>query len=161
MTDDNSVTTNLRDGISTMIRVIAAGKIKDRRIGDLVADYLKRAGAMARIQVVEVRDSDPEREAREMVAKLGSAQGQEWVVALDEHGDDLTSRQLAQLLGRHGSISFIIGGADGLGPAVRQRADQTLRLSHMTLTHEMARLVLVEQVSRGLSILRGKPYHRD
>ncbi len=144
-----------------MIRIIAAGKIKDRRLRDLVDDYLKRAGAMARVEVVEVRDSEPEREARDMVAKLGSTQGQERVIAMDEHGTDLTSRQLAKLLGQYGSLSFIIGGADGLGSAVRNRADQTVRLSQMTFTHEMARLVLIEQIYRGLSILRGKPYHRD
>jgi len=144
-----------------MIRIISVGKIKDVRIRALVADFAKRTGAMARFQGVEVRDSEPEKEAQDLVAKLGSAQGQEWVVAMDEKGEPYTSRDLAGLLGKHGSISFLIGGADGLGSAARNRADQTLCLSRMTLTHEMARLILAEQIYRGLSILRGKPYHRD
>ena len=59
-----------------------------------------------------------------------------------------------------GSISFLIGGPDGLGPAARERSTRTFRLSSMTLTHEMARTLLIEQIYRGLSILRGKPYHR-
>ena len=95
-----------------------------------------------------------------MVQKLGSPGGRQLVVALDEHGDDLTSEQFSRLLGEHGSMGFLVGGADGLGPAARQRADRTLRLSSLTLTHEMARMLLAEQIYRGLSILRGKPYHR-
>jgi 23S rRNA (pseudouridine1915-N3)-methyltransferase len=143
-----------------MIRIIAVGKIKDKRLSGLMDDFLKRIRVMAPIEVVEVRDSAPKKEGRDMVAQLGSAHGQQLVVALDEHGEDLTSREFASLLGAHGGISFLIGGADGLGDEARSRAGRTVRLSSMTLTHEMARVLLVEQVYRGLSILRGKPYHR-
>jgi 23S rRNA (pseudouridine1915-N3)-methyltransferase len=143
-----------------MIRIIAAGKIKDKRLAGLLDDYLKRIRPMAPLEVLEIRDSTPEKEGKEMAARLGSAQGQQLVVAMDEHGEDLTSREFAQLIGGHGGLSFLIGGADGLGPEARQRAQRTIRLSSMTLTHEMARVVLAEQVYRGLSILRGKPYHR-
>lgn len=143
-----------------MIRIIAAGKVKDRRLAGLLDDFLKRIRAMAPIEVLEIRDSTPEREGKDMVARVGSAQSRQLVVAMDEHGDDLTSQDLADLLGRHGGISFLIGGADGLGPDPLSRADRTLRLSSLTLTHEMARMLLAEQIYRGLSILRGKPYHR-
>jgi len=143
-----------------MIRIIAVGKIKDKRLRGLLDDYLKRIRAMAPVEVVEIRDSNVEKEGRDLVAPLGSAQGSQLVVALDETGDDLTSRDFAFLLGGHGSISFLIGGADGLGGDARVRADRTVRLSSMTWTHEMARVLLVEQIYRGLSILRGKPYHR-
>jgi 23S rRNA (pseudouridine1915-N3)-methyltransferase len=143
-----------------MIRIIAAGKIKDKRLAGLMDDYLKRIRAMAPAEVVEIRDADPDREGRAMVAKLGSARGSALVVALDEHGEGLTSREFASLLGAHGGISFLIGGADGLGAAARSRAGRTVRLSRLTLTHEMARVLLAEQIYRGLSILRGKPYHR-
>ena len=143
-----------------MIRIVAVGKMKDKRLAALVDDYLKRARPLARVEVVEIRDSDPEREAREMVDRLGSAAGNQLVVALDERGDPLTSVGISELLGAHGDIGFLIGGADGLGPAARERAGRTLRLSRLTLTHEMARLLLAEQVYRGLTILRGMPYHR-
>jgi 23S rRNA (pseudouridine1915-N3)-methyltransferase len=143
-----------------MIRIIAAGKIKDKRLAGLLDDYLKRIRVMAPVEVVEIRDATPEKEGREMVARLGSVQGSSLVVALDEHGEDLTSREFAEMLGGHGGISFLIGGADGLGHEARARAGRTVRLSSMTLTHEMARMLLAEQVYRGLSILRGKPYHR-
>lgn len=143
-----------------MIRIIAAGKIKDKRLAGLLDDYLKRIRPLAPVEVLEIRDSTPEKEGREMAARLGSAQGRQLVVAMDELGEDLTSVEFAQLIGGHGGISFLIGGADGLGPEARLRAQRTIRLSSMTLTHEMARVLLAEQVYRGLSILRGKPYHR-
>jgi len=143
-----------------MIRIIATGKIKDKRLAGLLDDYLKRIRVMAPVEVVEIRDASPEKEGHEMVARLGSAQGASLVVALDELGEALTSREFSEMLGVHGGISFLIGGADGLGDVARARAGRTVRLSSMTLTHEMARVLLAEQVYRGLSILRGKPYHR-
>lgn len=143
-----------------MIRIIAVGKVRDKRLAGLVDNYLKRIGGMAPVEMAEVRDATPSREGKDMVARLGSARGQQLVVAMDEQGEDLTSREFSELLGGHGGISFLIGGADGLGVEIRARADRTVRLSSMTLTHEMARVFLAEQIYRGLSILRGKPYHR-
>lgn len=143
-----------------MIRIVAVGKMKDRRLDALLEDYLQRIRVLAPVEVLEIKDQDPQKEGKAMVAKLGSARGRGRVVALDEKGEDVTSRDLARLLGDHGGISFLVGGADGLGPAARERADRTLRLSSLTLTHEMARTLLAEQIYRGLSILRGKPYHR-
>jgi 23S rRNA (pseudouridine1915-N3)-methyltransferase len=143
-----------------MLRIIAVGRMKDSRLAALVEEYLKRLRPLSPTEVIEIKDSDPEREGREMAARLGSARGRELVVAMDEHGEDLTSEAFAEVLGAHGSIAFLVGGADGLGAAARERADRTLRLSSMTLTHEMARMLLAEQIYRGLSILRGRPYHR-
>ena len=143
-----------------MIRVIAIGKIKDSRLAGLADEYFKRLRPMAPAEVIELKDSRPEKEGRDMAAKLGSAGGSQYIVAMDEHGDDVTSVELAAILGERGNIAFLVGGADGLGSAARSRADRTLRLSSLTLTHEMARVLLMEQIYRGLSILRGKPYHR-
>ena len=103
---------------------------------------------------------EQQRVIREMVARLGSASGNTPVMAMDEKGDDLSSEEFARLLGKHGSITLLIGGADGLGTAARQRATRTLKLSSMTWTHEMARVLLIEQIYRGFSILKGRPYHR-
>lgn len=143
-----------------MIRLLAVGKIKDKRLAGLAADFLRRIGPMAPAEVVELKDSRPDKEGRDMSARLGSRGGHQLVVAMDEKGDDLSSTDLADLLSRHGNICFLLGGADGLGAAARERADRTLCLSRLTLTHEMARVLLLEQIYRGLSILRGKPYHR-
>lgn len=143
-----------------MIRILAVGKVKDKRLSALADDFFKRLRTMAPAEVVELKDSQIEKEGRDMVAKLGSSTGNQVVVAMDEHGEDLTSTQLSTLLGKHGNVCFLIGGADGLGQAARERANRTIRLSSLTMTHEMARVLLLEQIYRGLSILRGKPYHR-
>jgi 23S rRNA (pseudouridine1915-N3)-methyltransferase len=143
-----------------MIRIIAVGRMKDKRLAALADDFLKRIRPMAPVEVLEIKDSQPDKEGREMVARLGSATGAGMTIALDERGEDLTSQEFAGLLGDHGGISFLVGGADGLGGPTADRADRTVRLSSMTLTHEMARVLLLEQIYRGLSILRGKPYHR-
>jgi len=141
-----------------MIRIIAVGKIKDRHSASLIETYLTRARPWAVCEVVELKDQSPEKEGRAMIDRIGLS---EMVVALDEGGEAPTSRDFAALLASHGSITFLIGGPDGLGDAAHQRADRTVRLSSMTFPHELARLVLAEQIYRGLSINRGHSYHRD
>lgn len=86
------------------------------------------------------------------------------IIALDEHGKDLTSVQLAQHLtqwqqgGR--DVSFVIGGADGLDPEFKRTADMLIRISSMTLPHGMVRVMLAEQLYRAWSITQNHPYHR-
>ncbi len=144
-----------------MIRILAVGKLRDRRLADLVADYQRRIRPHARLQIVELRDQDAGREGRQILDQLGPPGGTALVLALDERGESVSSHDLAGILGGHGSLTFVVGGPDGLTDAVRQRADRVLRLSRLTLTHEWARALLCEQIYRGLSILRGLPYHRD
>jgi 23S rRNA (pseudouridine1915-N3)-methyltransferase len=146
------------DGV---IQIVAVGKIKDRRLAELVAEYVRRCRPLRPVEVVEVRDSDPRREAQAMLRHLGSPEGTELVVALDEDGDEVSSRDLAGLLGQHGRVTFLIGGPDGLGTAAKKRSGRSLRLSALTLPHELVRVLLAEQIYRGLAILRGLPYHRD
>jgi 23S rRNA (pseudouridine1915-N3)-methyltransferase len=143
-----------------MIRIIAVGRLRDRRLADLAGDYQLRIRSLAPLEVVELKDQTPAREARQFLNRLGPAGGNEVVIALDERGEAIDSLGLAKLLGRHGSLAFLVGGTDGLTDEVRQRADRVLRLSRLTLTHEWARVLLLEQIYRGLSILRGLPYHR-
>jgi 23S rRNA (pseudouridine1915-N3)-methyltransferase len=81
------------------------------------------------------------------------------MVALDERGRDLTTKQFAALLGE--PTAFVIGGADGLHPAIRKEAALLLRLSALTLPHALAQVVLCEQLYRAATLLTGHPYHRD
>lgn len=81
------------------------------------------------------------------------------IVALDERGKDLTTRQFSQLLSA--PTAFVIGGADGLDPAIRKRAAVLLRLTALTLPHALAQVILCEQLYRGATLLTGHPYHRD
>ncbi len=86
------------------------------------------------------------------------------VIALDEHGAQMTTVQLSQQLSiwqqQGGDVSFVIGGADGLDAEFKKNADMLLRLSSMTLPHGMVRVILAEQLYRAWSILRNHPYHR-
>jgi 23S rRNA (pseudouridine1915-N3)-methyltransferase len=81
------------------------------------------------------------------------------LVALDERGKDLTTKQFAALLQQ--PTTFVIGGADGLDTAIKQRAALLLRLSALTLPHALAQVVLCEQIYRAATLLTGHPYHRD
>ncbi|MFY9315593.1 MAG: 23S rRNA (pseudouridine(1915)-N(3))-methyltransferase RlmH [Burkholderiales bacterium] len=81
------------------------------------------------------------------------------LVALDERGRDLTTAQFAALLAE--PTAFVIGGADGLDPAIKKRAAVLLRLSALTLPHALAQVVLCEQIYRAATLLTGHPYHRD
>ena len=81
------------------------------------------------------------------------------LVALDERGKDLTTKQFAALLGE--PTAFVIGGADGLDPAMKKEASLLLRLSALTLPHALAQVVLCEQLYRAATLLTGHPYHRE
>jgi 23S rRNA (pseudouridine1915-N3)-methyltransferase len=88
-----------------------------------------------------------------------------YLIALDERGSQWTTRQLAdhmrQWQTRHREVVFIIGGADGLHPDIKQRAHQLLQLSALTLPHGLVRILLAEQLYRGVTLLNNHPYHRE
>lgn len=86
-------------------------------------------------------------------------------IALDERGDAPTTRQLAERLakwmGDGADVAFIIGGPDGLDPRIKDTADETMRLSSLTLPHALVRVILAEALYRAVSVTKGHPYHRD
>jgi len=139
------------------IRVIAVGKVRKRWIQDGLAVYLKR---MPGLVVSELKDSNPQREAEAILAEL---RPEERLVVLCEEGELLASEALAERLQGTGSerLAFVIGGADGLNPALKGRAYWRLSLSPLTFPHELARLLLLEQLYRALSIQQGGAYHRS
>ncbi|MEC7140174.1 MAG: 23S rRNA (pseudouridine(1915)-N(3))-methyltransferase RlmH, partial [Pseudomonadota bacterium] len=108
----------------------------------------------------------PEREskAREGTDLLAALPGSSFVIALDERGEDMTSPDFARLLGdrldQGQSLSFIIGGADGLSDDVRECADRLIRFGRLTWPHQLVRGLLLEQIYRAETILLGHPYHR-
>ena len=121
-----------------------------------VAGYLKR---LPGLEVVELRDGGMAREAGAIREALRPG---EQLVALTEEGRSLSSADLARQLQGSGSqrLAFVIGGADGLAASIRAEASWQLSLSPMTFPHELARLLLLEQLYRALSIQQGGPYHR-
>ena len=140
------------------MRVIAVGKIRERFIAEGIGEYLKRLGPLARVEVVEVRDSNKEDEAE----KILKAAGDDYLVILDVCGKELSSEEFAVFLKKNSDkkISFIIGGPEGLSEKVLAKANFRLSVSKMTFTHEMCRLFLLEQIYRGYMILSGRKYHK-
>ena len=137
-------------------RIIAVGKVRKGWVQEGVALYLKR---LQGLQVVELKDSTPEKEAEAIRSTL---RADEWPVMLMEQGTPLASIPFAQRLERLGNerLAFVIGGADGLTAELRAAARWQLSLSPMTFPHELARLLLLEQLFRAQAILQGSPYHR-
>ena len=135
------------------LKVVAVGRIAPhfREAQDY---YLKR---VRNLEVVEVKKGKSLKEEGERI--LSKLKG--FTVVLDERGRELPSRELASLISKHPSITFVIGGADGLSEEVKKRGNFLLSLSKMTLQHDVARIVLLEQIFRAQEILRGSPYHRD
>ncbi|WP_242372904.1 23S rRNA (pseudouridine(1915)-N(3))-methyltransferase RlmH [Anaeromyxobacter sp. SG26] len=151
------------------LRVVAVGRDRSGLYAPAIEEYAKRLGRYARFELVEVPEARKhagtaqakEEEAGSLLAKLGP---RERVVALDERGAEWTSVQLAERVRRWTEggrdVALVIGGSDGLSRAVLDRAEETLALSRLTLAHRLARLVLVEQLYRAMTILRGEPYHK-
>ena len=153
------------------LRIIAVGKLKERFWKDAVAEYVKRLGAFAQVEVVEIPDRDPAKSGGEAaaMAEEGSgilkACGNSHVILLAIDGTQRSSENFAARLDElmtHGTsdIAFIIGGSTGVAPEVRQRADETLSFGPITMPHNLARVVLAEQVYRAFKIMRGEPYHK-
>ncbi|MFZ0408010.1 MAG: 23S rRNA (pseudouridine(1915)-N(3))-methyltransferase RlmH [Cyanobium sp.] len=138
------------------IRVLAVGKVRKRWIQEGLEVYLKRLPGLT---ISEVRDSTRQREGEAIVAQLRS---DEQLVLLSEEGELWGSVPFAERLQGSGSdrLAFVIGGADGLDPALKARASWILSLSPLTFPHELARLLLLEQLYRALSIQQGGVYHR-
>ena len=142
------------------IKVTWIGKTKDSAIDALTAEYLKRMNRYADVEGVAVKDETAllklcGREARPIKHTL---------VLLDSGGKQLTSEEFAEFIGNYQDrnplpLLFAIGPANGFSREIRQEANLLLSLGKMTLAHELARVVLVEQLYRALTILKGHPYH--
>ncbi len=152
------------------ISIVAVGRLKEPHWRDAAAEYLKRLRPYATVDVVEVPDRDVTADERgalkaEAEGVLRAIPDGAHVVVMDMSGPQLSSEGLAAWLERAGiegrsSLAFVIGGAAGLDAAVFERADERLSLGPMTLPHQLARVVLLEQIYRGFRIVRGEPYHR-
>jgi 23S rRNA (pseudouridine1915-N3)-methyltransferase len=152
------------------ITLVAVGRLKEAHWRDGAAEYLKRLRPYATVDVVEVADRDVTRDearalAEESVDLLRALPDGAHVIALDIGGEPLTSEGLADVIADHmvggrSHVAFVLGGAAGLTPSVLARADARLSLGQMTLPHQLARVVLLEQVYRAFRIMRKEPYHR-
>jgi 23S rRNA (pseudouridine1915-N3)-methyltransferase len=150
--------------------VAAVGKPRDRHLAAAIDEYESRAARYWPLVVAEVREASGRgvspadarrREGERLIERLPDGA---IVVACDERGDRLTSPEFASLLttARDAArdVAFVVGGAYGLDDAVRRAASRSLQLAPWTLPHELARLVLAEQLYRAGTSTRGEPYHK-
>ncbi len=158
------------------IEILCVGKMNAAYLADGCAEYAKRAGGLANFRITELPeetlreknasqtliDRALEKEGQAMLARLRKGTR---VVAMCIEGKQLSSEELAAFfadsaVSGSGDITFVIGSSHGLAPAVKQRADLRLSMSRMTFPHQLARLMLAEQIYRSLSILQGSKYHK-
>ena len=135
------------------------------------AEYIKRMPRELPLSVTEIKPEPRGSKTREQLlaaekTRLQAAlPGYSRIVVLDERGTDLSTLKLAQRLEdwmrEGGDTAFIIGSADGIDEELKQRANEMLRLSSLTLPHAMARLILCEQLYRAVSVVKNHPYHRE
>ena len=144
------------------INLIVVGKLKEKFLVEGVAEYLKRLRKFATLEVREVPECRTVEEEGQKILSL-VPQGS-WLCVLDVSGAALSSEDFAKKIAALNvdgvsNLTFVIGGAFGLSDELRQAASFRLSLSKMTFTHQMARLVLVEQIYRAFKINRHEPYH--
>jgi 23S rRNA (pseudouridine1915-N3)-methyltransferase len=143
------------------IRIAWIGKTKEPAIASLTEEYLKRTSRYAQAEGLALRDE------ADLLAKCGAsgkAGAKSTLVLMDSRGKEFSSEQFAKFLGDYQDrnpmpIIFAIGGADGFEKDTLSAAHHIISLGKMTLSHELARVVLLEQIYRAFTILKGHPYH--
>lgn len=136
------------------------GKLKSSPELTLIEDYQKRLGSNFCIKEIKASSK-----AQEGLSILESIPPGSYVMSLDERGENISSRVFADVLERaalsNGSVTFLMGGADGLDPKIREKSQKIISFGKLTWPHMLARVMAVEQIYRAFSILSNHPYHRD
>ena len=154
------------------VTVVAVGKLKEKFWAAACAEYLKRLSGYAKVTVKEIADVDPTRaggieaaRAKEGAAILAAIPASSHVILMAIEGKQRSSVDFSQRLDQlcltgSSDIAFVIGGSDGVDEAVYARANETLSFGPITLPHNLARVVLLEQLYRAIKISRNEPYHK-
>ena len=157
------------------VTILCVGKLKEDYWRQAAAEYQKRLGAFCRLSVVQIEEERlPQNPSAAQIAAGLEAEGRRilsripagsLVAALCIEGRQADSKELSQMLADtaltgKGGVVFVIGGSFGLSDPVKRRADQRLSMSRMTFPHQLARVMLLEQIYRGYQILNGGKYHK-
>lgn len=157
------------------IRIILVGKVRERYLRDGVAEYLKRLGPYAHVELVELQDEPvPETSSEKQLAAARQVEAEriartlrdsEYVVALDIRGTEMSSENLSKWVQERGlsgdpNLAFVIGGTTGLAPEILTRARLRMSMGPMTFPHQFMPMLLAEQLYRAFRIGKGEPYHR-
>jgi 23S rRNA (pseudouridine1915-N3)-methyltransferase len=151
------------------VSILAIGRLRGGPEKTLIDEYLSRAGktgAATGLGPFDVAEFEPRRGMGEAEVLEAALRPGAFSVALDERGREMTSPAFAALLGEwrdqgRREVAFLIGGADGIGPVLREKAGLVLSFGPMVWPHMLARVMLAEQLYRAAGILAGSPYHRE
>ncbi len=145
-----------------MIKIICLGKIKEKYLIDLIADYQKRISKYHKIEIIELKDENDLNLEKKNIEK--NITKQDYIIALDINGEQITSESLAKKIEEtfihHSTITFIIGSSIGLHPDIKNIADFKLSFSSMTFPHGLFRGILLEQIYRSFKIINKETYHK-
>lgn len=151
------------------ISIICVGKIKEKYMQEAIADYSLRLTKYVKLNIIEVpedQSSDTnKRIENECDAMLHKTPSDAYKIVLDLKGKELTSEKFAEQINKIplqgiSHIVFYIGGSDGISQLLRDKADSSFCMSKLTFTHQMARMILVEQLYRAMKINNGEKYHK-
>lgn len=155
------------------IRLITVGATSDRMMREAIEGYSRRVSHYIPFEIKNLPDvkagkstSEARQKELEGVQILSQIGRSDRMVLLDERGKEKTSREFAaeieqQMVMLQSNLVFVVGGPYGFSPDVYSRANAMMSLTRMTMTHEMVRLLFVEQLYRAMTIIRGEPYHHD
>ena len=152
------------------IRLVMVGTLKEKFLKDAINEYLKRLSRFAKVEIVELEESKIQSKSEEQIKKeegeriLKRIKESDYLILLDLKGEMLSSEEfstkLKNLIDKGVSpLTFVIGGTLGLSEEVRKRANLSISISRMTFTHQMCRVILLEQIYRAFKIINNEEYH--
>lgn len=145
-----------------MIKIICVGKIKEKYLTDLINDYKTRITKYQKIEIIELKDNNIESESNEILNHLNN---KDYNILMDIHGKKINSVDLSNLIDSkfttgYNTITFIIGGSNGVNELVKENVQMLLSFSDMTFPHGIFRGILLEQIYRSFKILNNESYHK-
>ena len=145
-----------------MIKIICVGKIKEKYLNDLINDYKTRISKYHKIEIIELKDNDIISESDEILKTIKSS---DYNILLDLDGTTIDSVGLSRTIeeifnSSYGTISFIIGGSNGVDDRVKASVDMRLSFSNLTFPHGLFRGILLEQIYRSFKIMNNESYHK-
>ena len=152
------------------ITIIQPGKIKEKYLQKAQEEYLKRINIYTKIEIKETKEHKITKQNKANIKQLQKKEAEEiekqiksnsYIIVLDEHGQQETSKSLAKIINTNQSknITFIIGGYSGIDNTIKTKANKILSLSNLTFPHELTRILLLEQIYRAYTIINNKKYH--
>lgn len=145
-----------------MIKILCVGKIKEKYLTDLINDYKMRISKYSKIEIIEIKDSNVNSESEELLKHIDE---RDYNIMLDIQGKKIDSIELSKLIDKsftsgYNTVTFIIGGSNGVNEEVKNKCNYKLSFSDMTFPHGLFRGILLEQIYRSFKILNNESYHK-